>query len=132
MIWGDLGSRRRPRFSKEDKKYLFDLQKGRCKYCGIKLPISYFEIDHKTPVARRGGDNWGNLQILCGPCNRRKGDLTDGEFRRVFGLPGSRDPLAKAPPKRKIPQSYFEKISKQIASENRAARRQERDNWGMW
>jgi 5-methylcytosine-specific restriction endonuclease McrA len=34
---------------------------------------SEFQYDHIIPVSVRGGSTEDNLQILCGPCNRRKG-----------------------------------------------------------
>ena len=103
------------------KSEIYEKQKGRCNYCGRKLDINYLHIDHKSPVSRDGGDNPGNLQLLCPPCNSRKGDLTDGEFRRVYHLTPSRK--AKNPPSILIPQSYFNKISKE-----RAKRRRNRDD----
>ncbi|MCE2463374.1 MAG: HNH endonuclease [Dehalococcoidia bacterium] len=63
------------------KKTLFQAQRGRCYYCGRTHRISYLEIDHKWPVSRGGGNEIGNLQLLCIPCNMRKRIQTDEEFR---------------------------------------------------
>jgi site-specific DNA-methyltransferase (adenine-specific) len=32
------------------------------------------EIDHIIPKAKGGGDYYENYQLLCGSCNRMKGD----------------------------------------------------------
>jgi 5-methylcytosine-specific restriction endonuclease McrA len=44
--------------------------KGACANCGIS---SELQFDHVIPVALGGATSEENLQILCGPCNRRKG-----------------------------------------------------------
>ena len=43
---------------------------GRCVACGGDADL---QIDHVVPVRLGGGNSAGNLQVLCGPCNRRKG-----------------------------------------------------------
>jgi DNA modification methylase len=56
------------------KKTLFKSQGGACKGCGTEFEIRHFEIDHIVPRAKGGGDYLGNYQLLCGSCNRIKGD----------------------------------------------------------
>ena len=119
-----FGGSERGYIGKSTKEELYKKQRGKCMYCGIKLTIRYFHLDHKTPVARGGGDNIGNLQLLCAPCNGRKGDMTDGEFRRKYRLTPSRQ--VKGPPSRPLSQSRFDKITKENA-EKRAKKR--RDDW---
>lgn len=34
---------------------------------------SSLQLDHIIPLTDGGSANYGNLQMLCGPCNRRKG-----------------------------------------------------------
>ena len=108
--------------SKTTKQLLFEKQKGKCNYCGNKFSIQYFHIDHKTPISRNGSNRITNLHLLCSPCNTRKGNLIDGEFRRKYKLPGSR--VAKTPPIRLISQEYFENITKDKASKNAKRRRE--------
>ena len=61
---------------------LLRLQGGRCAYCG---PTSArLERDHIVPLSRGGSDDFDNSQILCAPCNTRKGTLTDWEFRWLY------------------------------------------------
>jgi hypothetical protein len=43
---------------------------GRCRSCGSQVELQF---DHVIPVALGGASAVENLQILCGPCNRRKG-----------------------------------------------------------
>ena len=87
MPWGDIlnnSGRRRVAFPRHVKNALFRAQKGRCAYCGGTHRIRYLEIDHKYPFSRGGSDEVDNLQLLCIPCNMRKGIQSDGEFRRRY------------------------------------------------
>jgi DNA modification methylase len=56
------------------KHRLFAQQDGHCNACAIELPIHQFEIDHVVPKSKGGGDYYENYQLLCGSCNRIKGD----------------------------------------------------------
>ena len=60
--------------TKEDKKYLYGHQNGRCVACKTKFEIQHLEVDHIIPRSQGGGHERENLQLLCGNCNRRKGD----------------------------------------------------------
>ena len=53
---------------------LFGQQEGRCNGCKTEFPFRAFEVDHVIPQARGGTDHIENLQLLCGHCNRTKGD----------------------------------------------------------
>ncbi len=110
--------------SRAAKKKLFVKQKGRCNYCGRTGEIGRLRVDHTTPVARGGGDNPSNLQLLCLQCSTRKGDMTDGEFRRSYHLTQSEQ--SKGPPTKAIPQSHFDHIQKQRKAKER---RQLGDSW---
>jgi site-specific DNA-methyltransferase (adenine-specific) len=56
------------------KQKLYSQQKGHCNGCDVSLEIRHFEIDHIVPKAKGGGDYYENYQLLCGSCNRIKGD----------------------------------------------------------
>ena len=56
------------------KERLFKAQKGACKGCAKHFDVVNFEIDHIIPKSKGGGDYYENFQLLCGNCNRVKGD----------------------------------------------------------
>jgi site-specific DNA-methyltransferase (adenine-specific) len=60
--------------AESDKKRLYKKQNGKCNACGIDFEIRNFEIDHIIPKVKGGGDYYENYQLLCGHCNRTKGD----------------------------------------------------------
>lgn len=60
--------------SKPIKDRLFEEQKGICNGCKEKFNIVNFEIDHILPKSKGGGDYYENFQLLCGNCNRTKGN----------------------------------------------------------
>ncbi|MCY4392255.1 MAG: HNH endonuclease signature motif containing protein [Chloroflexi bacterium] len=53
---------------------LYGGQEGRCGGCRSHFEFRRFEVDHVIPRSRGGTDHIGNLQLLCGHCNRIKGD----------------------------------------------------------
>jgi len=121
----DTPVRRAP--SKKEKDLLFKDQSGKCNYCGIKLDVRYFHVDHKTPVANNGSDSLTNKQLLCGPCNTRKIDMTDGDFRRAYKLTPARQ--AKGPPTRIIKQDHFDDIRKVLDKKQSRRRRQQQNEY---
>lgn len=50
-----------------------------CAHCGVhNLDVvdgqtRWLQVDHRTSLARGGSNDYDNLQVLCGPCNSRKG-----------------------------------------------------------
>ena len=56
------------------KERLYKEQNSKCNACGVDMEIRHLEIDHIVPVAKGGGDYYENYQLLCGNCNRIKGD----------------------------------------------------------
>lgn len=122
MIFGNI-LRKKP--SKDEKEALFSKQKGRCMYCGRKMTIHHFHVDHKMPISRGGKHIMSNLQLICMPCHGRKGNMSNGEFRRMYGLtPASK---AKAPPRKVIEQSYFDRVKKDRDSTKKP--KKQRSSW---
>ena len=58
------------------KERLYKEQDVKCNACGTAFEIHHLEIDHIIPKAKGGGDYYENYQLLCGSCNRIKGDRT--------------------------------------------------------
>ena len=52
------------------KQLVFQRDGGRCRQCGSQQELQF---DHVIPVVMGGASTAENLQVLCGPCNRRKG-----------------------------------------------------------
>ena len=127
-MFDDFDGRKRKTFSKREKELIFNSQKGRCMYCGKKSTIHYLEMDHKTPHSKNGSDSLTNIQMLCSPCNKRKGNSKDSEFRKKYKLGASR---GAKPPSKVIPQSFFEEKTKKAAVK-RANKKRKEDDWFDW
>jgi len=56
------------------KERLYQDQNGLCNGCGNEYLLKDLEIDHIIPQTKGGGDYYENYQLLCGSCNRIKGD----------------------------------------------------------
>ena len=57
-----------------------------CLYCREPITVRNFSLDHKIPVSRGGTLEAYNAEIICLPCNQRKGALTDCEFYALISL----------------------------------------------
>lgn len=62
---------RRERIPEEVRLFVWTRDEGRCVRCAAEDDLQF---DHVIPVARGGGNAPENIQILCGICNRAKGD----------------------------------------------------------
>jgi len=60
--------------SESAKQRLYKEQHGKCNACGGDFEHRNLEIDHIVPKPKGGGDYYENYQLLCGSCNRIKGD----------------------------------------------------------
>ena len=63
-----------PKNYRQNKHVLYGQQEGRCGGCGTHFEFRHLEVDHRVPSSKGGGGNIENLQLLCGNCNRIKGD----------------------------------------------------------
>ena len=59
---------------KENRAKLYGEQEGDCAGCGEHFKSRHFEVDHIIARNKGGTDHLDNLQLLCGSCNRIKGD----------------------------------------------------------
>ena len=53
-----------------------------CPACARSPGLDYMEVDHIVLRSRGGEHVWSNVQLLCGPCNRSKGNKTWVAWRR--------------------------------------------------
>jgi 5-methylcytosine-specific restriction endonuclease McrA len=53
-----------------DVKSVIAAQQFECAVC--EIPVGYYEIDHRIPLAIGGANNRENLQCLCRVCHRTK------------------------------------------------------------
>jgi len=60
--------------SESIKQRLYKEQDGKCNACRQDFECRNLELDHIIPKSRGGGDYYENYQLLCGSCNRIKGD----------------------------------------------------------
>ena len=101
------------------KQELMKRQDNTCVYCGYRRIARTLDIDHMIPVVRGGSNDESNLQVICRPCNQRKGLQTDEEFRARYSRLVSATPLT--PPQRRITQNEF-KEETQRTSQSASAR----------
>ena len=80
-------------------------QNNTCVYCGYRRTARTLDIDHMIPAVRGGANETSNLQVICRPCNQRKGMQTDREFRARYSRLVPVTPLT--PPNRRISQKEF-------------------------
>ena len=95
------------------KRELMERQDDTCVYCGNRRPGRAFEIDHMTPVVRGGSNDKENLQVICRPCNSRKGIQTDKEFRSRYSKLIPSKPLT--PPRGRISKDEFRTVSERTS-----------------
>jgi 5-methylcytosine-specific restriction endonuclease McrA len=71
MSGADQSATRREPIPREIRVAVWERDGGRCVECAATFDLQY---DHIIPLARGGATTVGNLQVLCAPCNGRKGD----------------------------------------------------------
>ena len=90
--WSNRSARKRGAtggYTLKDIADLFDRQSGKCAACKARITktgSTLYHIDHVIPL-KRGGSNWpDNLQLLCKPCNLKKGSMPPEEWAAQHGL----------------------------------------------
>lgn len=56
------------------KRWLYGECGGKCQGCGQHFEKRNLDVDHFVPKSKGGTDHRSNLQLLCGACNRMKGN----------------------------------------------------------
>lgn len=80
--------RRRRRAVKFSRENVYLRDKGRCQYCGEKVPRPHATYDHVVPRAQGGKTTWQNVVIACVGCNQKKGGRRPGEAKmRLLSQP---------------------------------------------
>ena len=64
------------------REILYAAQEGTCAGCGDPMRLRNLELDHIMPRSKGGRHTDANLQLLCGWCNRTKGNR-DMNYLRV-------------------------------------------------
>lgn len=79
-----------PRKNKWDvRKDVYNKFNGHCAYCGDKITMLYFEVDHVIPRKQcKEGCLWliGNLYPSCKQCNILKSNHSIEEFREAYRI----------------------------------------------
>ncbi len=63
-----------PYNSQSNRQKLYGIQEGNCAGCNTHFETRHLEVDHIISRSNGGTDHIENLQLLCGNCNRVKGD----------------------------------------------------------
>lgn len=81
--------------TKQEILELFEVQQGRCYYCGISLgddnSRAKYHIDHYISVLNGGSNDVTNIVLSCQDCNLDKRDLNGDDFQKDI-RPGSKNP----------------------------------------
>lgn len=69
-------------FTVDDIDILMKEQRGLCAnpHCGADLSMTGYHADHVVPVVKGGSHDIRNRQLLCPPCNHRKGIMTNEQW----------------------------------------------------
>lgn len=59
--------------TRTSRRALYGMAEGCCAMCGEFVPFEKMTVGHIIPRSWGGTWAWGNLQMECEPCNRRKG-----------------------------------------------------------
>jgi 5-methylcytosine-specific restriction endonuclease McrA len=66
-----------------------------CKYC--RRPFTFAEVaaDHAVPLDRGGGNDLGNIEFPCQPCNDQKSSMLPDEFEKLLAFIEKELPFAR-------------------------------------
>lgn len=75
---------KRKKFSKEERKQIYDMFDGHCAYCGCEITPQQMQADHIEPLELGGADELSNLYPSCRSCNHYKHTMTIERFRAAL------------------------------------------------
>lgn len=84
FVQPDFHSRLTQKEREEIKDHYFGQQRGVCLGCGNHYDYKIFNLDHIEARSKGGLDVKDNLQLLCGPCNSRKGAKAESECAWMY------------------------------------------------
>lgn len=70
--------------NKKIRKQVFDKYDSYCAYCGKKITMENFQVDHITSKHQWGTDDLDNLNPACRSCNHYKRAASLEEFRELM------------------------------------------------
>lgn len=59
-------------------------QNYKCVYCGVDIKEN-FSIDHIIPLSKGGTNEIGNIDLVCKPCNTKKGTRSKERMLEIMG-----------------------------------------------
>lgn len=74
------GKRKRKKYSKEERKIIYNKSNGCCELCGKRLLFEEITLDHIVPLSMGGADDMENLQASCYACNQFKSNILPDDF----------------------------------------------------
>lgn len=74
--------RKRKKFTKEERKIIYQKNDEICYLCGGNITLSSFEIEHRIPKSKGGTDDLNNLFPCCHCCNTIKHDIYPDDFEK--------------------------------------------------
>lgn len=68
-----------------NRRNIFARDHGQCVYCGVKVSMSSFTLDHVVPKSHGGDMTWENIVSSCSACNNHKGNKRwkKGELKMI-------------------------------------------------
>lgn len=69
-----------PNYRRRQRLYYIARQQTCAGPCGKRLCFEETTLDHIFPKSLGGGNSYVNLQIMCGPCNKLKGNSVEPAY----------------------------------------------------
>ena len=77
---GTCGTRKRRKYSLEERKIIYNRSDRCCALCGQTLSLKSLTLDHIVPLSLGGEDSMENLQAVCFACNQLKSNILPDAF----------------------------------------------------